>query len=110
METGRILRDNVYGTIDADVWRRDFTCNSLYYNIADFSVWDYCGGVEDIAARKLKLIGDPGRPASGKTRCVCCVLRASRRSWGFRSIPRRPEPIGRLCDLLGGVPPARFVR
>ena len=38
--TGRILRDNLYGTIDEDVWRRDFTCNALYYNIADFSVWD----------------------------------------------------------------------
>ena len=48
-ETGRILRDNVYGTIDEDVWRRDFTANSLYYNIADFSIWDYVGGVEDIA-------------------------------------------------------------
>ncbi|MGH8211315.1 MAG: hypothetical protein ACREU6_17300, partial [Steroidobacteraceae bacterium] len=58
-ETGRLLRDNVYGTIDADVWRRDFTANSLYYNIADFSVWDYCGGVQDIAARALKLSGDP---------------------------------------------------
>ena len=42
---GRILRDNVYGTIDEDVWRRDFTCNALYYNIADFSIWDYVGGV-----------------------------------------------------------------
>ncbi len=38
---GRILRDNVYGTIDEDVWRRDFTANALYYNIADFSMWDY---------------------------------------------------------------------
>jgi len=58
---GRILRDNVYGTIDEDVWRRDFTCNALYYNIADFSVWDYVGGVEDIRHRKLVLIGDPER-------------------------------------------------
>ncbi len=56
---GRILRDNVYGSIDEDVWRRDFTANSLYYNIADFSLWDYVGGAEDIAARRLRLIGDP---------------------------------------------------
>ena len=47
-QEGRILRDNVYGSIDTDVWRRDFTCNALYYNIADFSIWDYAGGVEDI--------------------------------------------------------------
>jgi poly(A) polymerase len=56
---GRILRDNAYGNIDDDVWRRDFTANALYYNIADFSIWDYTGGLEDIAARRLKLIGDP---------------------------------------------------
>ena len=56
---GRILRDNVYGTIDEDVWRRDFTANALYYNIADFSLWDYVDGAQDIAARTLRLIGDP---------------------------------------------------
>ena len=56
---GRILRDNVYGTIDDDVWRRDFTCNALYYNIADFSIWDYAGGMEDIRNRRMVLIGDP---------------------------------------------------
>ena len=58
---GRILRDNVYGTIDEDVWRRDFTCNALYYNIADFSIWDYAGGAKDVEQRRLVLIGDPGR-------------------------------------------------
>lgn len=58
---GRILRDNVYGTIDEDVWRRDFTCNALYYNIADFSIWDYTGGVQDVEHRRLVLIGDPDR-------------------------------------------------
>jgi len=106
-ETGRILRDNVYGTIDADVWRRDFTCNSLYYNIADFSVWDYCDGVEDIAARKLKLIGDPEtRFREDPVR----MLRAARfeAKLGFEIDPRTAEPIERLRDLLGGVPPARL--
>lgn len=58
-EQGRILRDNVYGTIEEDVWRRDFTCNALYYNIADFSIWDYTGGLDDIRAHRLVLIGDP---------------------------------------------------
>ena len=56
---GRILRDNVYGTIEEDVWRRDFTANALYYNIEDFSVWDYVGGFEDARAACLRLIGDP---------------------------------------------------
>jgi poly(A) polymerase len=106
-ETGRILRDNVYGTIDADVWRRDFTANSLYYNIADFSVWDYCGGVEDVRARKLKLIGDPEtRFREDPVR----MLRAARfeAKLGFTIDPPTAEPIGRLRDLLGGVPPARL--
>ena len=56
---GRIIRDNVYGTIGEDVMRRDFTCNALYYNIADFSVWDYVGGFEDVQKKQLVLIGDP---------------------------------------------------
>jgi poly(A) polymerase len=106
-ETGRILRDNVYGTIDADVWRRDFTANSLYYNIADFSVWDYCGGVEDVRARKLKLIGDPEtRFREDPVR----MLRAARfeAKLGFTIDPATAEPIGSLRDLLGGVPPARL--
>lgn len=57
-ESGRILRDNVYGEIHDDVWRRDFTANALYYNIADFSIIDYVGGADDIANRRLRLIGD----------------------------------------------------
>jgi poly(A) polymerase len=58
---GRILRDNVYGSIDEDVWRRDFTCNALYYNIADYSIWDYVDGVDHIRQKKLVLIGDVDR-------------------------------------------------
>ncbi|MDE2449528.1 MAG: polynucleotide adenylyltransferase PcnB [Gammaproteobacteria bacterium] len=105
--TGRILRDNVYGTIDEDVWRRDFTANSLYYNIADFSIWDYVGGVEDIAARRLRLIGDPEtRFREDPVR----MLRAARfeAKLGFEIDPATAEPIGRLRELLGGVPPARL--
>ncbi|MGB6485793.1 MAG: hypothetical protein WBE91_02810, partial [Steroidobacteraceae bacterium] len=105
--TGRILRDNVYGTIDEDVWRRDFTANSLYYNIADFSIWDYCGGVDDIAARRLRLIGDPEtRFREDPVR----MLRAARfeAKLGFEIDPATAGPIGRLRELLGGVPPARL--
>lgn len=58
-EEGMILRDNVYGTIAEDVLRRDFTINALYYNIADFSVVDYVGGMADLKAKRLKMIGDP---------------------------------------------------
>ena len=47
-EGGRLLRDNVYGTIEDDAVRRDFTANALYYAIEDFSVRDYTGGFEDV--------------------------------------------------------------
>ncbi len=105
--TGRILRDNVYGTVDDDVWRRDFTANALYYNIADFSIWDYAGGVEDIAARRLRLIGDPEtRYREDPVR----MLRAVRfeAKLGFELDPASAEPIDRLRSLLAGVPPARL--
>ena len=54
-----ILRDNVFGTLAEDAWRRDFSVNALYYNIADFSVVDYTGGLEDLKQRQLRMIGDP---------------------------------------------------
>ncbi len=106
-ESGRILRDNVYGSIDEDVWRRDFTANSLYYNIADFSIWDYVNGAEDIAARTLRLIGDPEtRYREDPVR----MLRAARfeAKLGFSLDPATAAPIASLADLLGGVPPARL--
>lgn len=106
-DSGRILRDNVYGGIDDDVWRRDFTCNALYYNIADFSVWDYCGGFEDIAARRLRLIGDPEtRYREDPVR----MLRAARfeAKLGFSLDPATSEPIDTLRGLLAGVPAARL--
>jgi poly(A) polymerase len=106
-EHGRILRDNAYGTIDDDVWRRDFTANALYYNIADFSIWDYAGGVEDIAARRLKLIGDPvTRYREDPVR----MLRAARfeAKLGFTLDGETGSAIGQLKELLASVPPARL--
>ncbi len=106
-ETGRILRDNVYGSIDEDVWRRDFTANALYYNIADFSLWDYVGGAADIASRTLRLIGDPEtRYREDPVR----MLRAVRfeAKLGFQLDPATAAPIEHLGDLLAGVPSARL--
>ena len=104
---GRLLRDNVYGSIDEDVWRRDFTVNSLYYNIADFSLWDYVGGAEDITAHCLRLIGDPEtRYREDPVR----MLRAARfeAKLGFVLDPSTAAPIPRLRTLLSGVPAARL--
>src|SRR6185437_3345688 len=56
---GRIVRDNVWGTIEEDALRRDFRVNAMYYDISDFSVRDYVGGMQDLQDRVLRLIGDP---------------------------------------------------
>lgn len=58
---GLLLKDNVYGTLEEDAWRRDFTVNALYYNIKDFSIIDFTGGFEDIKSKTLRIIGDPSR-------------------------------------------------
>ena len=104
---GRILRDNVYGSIDEDVWRRDFTCNALYYNIADFSIWDYTGGVEDVEKRNLVLIGDPEtRLREDPVR----MLRAARFAGklGFAIDQSMADVMPGLVELLANVPPARL--
>ncbi len=106
-DSGRILRDNVYGTIDEDVWRRDFTVNALYYNIADFTIRDYTTGMDDIVGRTLRLIGDP---AARYREDPVRMLRAARLSakLGFGIAKRTVGPIGDLAALLREVPAARL--
>jgi poly(A) polymerase len=58
-EQGMLIRDNVYGTLEEDAWRRDFTINSLYYNIQDSSIVDITGGVRDVNEHLIRIIGDP---------------------------------------------------
>ncbi len=104
---GRILRDNLYGTIEEDVWRRDFTANALYYNIEDFSVWDYVGGVADARARVLKLIGDPEtRYREDPVRMLRAMRFAAKLH--FEIDPDTAAPISKLAWMLDGVPPARL--
>jgi poly(A) polymerase len=104
---GRILRDNVYGTIEEDVWRRDFTANALYYSIEDFSVWDFVDGVRDVAARQLRLIGDPvTRYHEDPVRMLRAVRFAAK--LGFTLHPQTERPLRSLAYLLTHVPPARL--
>ncbi len=104
---GRILRDNLYGSIDEDVWRRDFTANALYYNIADFSIWDYTGGVADANARLLKLIGDPEtRYREDPVRMLRAVRFAAKLNFTIDDASARP--IAKLAYMLDGVPAARL--
>jgi poly(A) polymerase len=104
---GRLVRDNVYGTLEEDAVRRDFTVNALYYDIADFSVRDYVGGMEDLHQRVLRLIGDPAeRYREDPVR----MLRAARLAakLGFVVAPETAAPFATLGPLLGEAPPARL--
>ena len=104
---GRILRDNLYGTIEEDVWRRDFAANGLYYNIEDFSIWDFVDGVRDIKERRLKLIGDPEtRYREDPVRMLRAVRFAAKLDFSIE--PNTERPIKQLAYLLDGVPPARL--
>jgi poly(A) polymerase len=106
-QTGRILRDNIYGTIEEDVWRRDFAANGLYYNIDDFSIWDFVDGVSDVRAHRLKLIGDPEtRYREDPVRMLRAVRFAAKLD--FSIAPETEAPISKLAFLLDGVPPARL--
>jgi poly(A) polymerase len=106
-DKGRIVRDNVYGTIGEDVWRRDFTCNALYYNIADFSIWDYTGGVEDVRHRRLVLIGDPDeRMREDPVRMLRAVRFAAK--LGFAIDKTVEHAIQKDLPLLANVPAARL--
>ncbi len=104
---GRILRDNVYGSIDEDVWRRDFTCNALYYNIADFSIWDYVGGLKDIEKRRLVLIGDARKRLREDPVRMLRAVRFSAKL-NFRIDAKTVEAMDELTDLLANVPAARL--
>jgi poly(A) polymerase len=107
IQDGRIIRDNVYGTIEEDAWRRDFTVNALYYNFADLSVVDYVGGLEDLKAGTLRLIGDPVvRYHEDPVRMLRAVRFAVK--LGFRIHPETEAPIFELSTLLRGISPARL--
>ncbi|MEN9916500.1 MAG: poly(A) polymerase [Pseudomonadota bacterium] len=104
---GMLLRDNVYGTIEEDVWRRDFTMNALYYNIADFSLVDYCGGLADIQNKIVRIIGEPLiRYQEDPVRLLRAIRFAGK--LGFQLDPATAEPIIELAPLLRHVPPARL--
>ncbi|HCB12004.1 MAG TPA: polynucleotide adenylyltransferase PcnB [Gammaproteobacteria bacterium] len=104
---GRILSDNVYGSIEEDAWRRDFTINALYYDIANFAVLDYVGGIADLEAGLIRLIGDPvQRYHEDPVRMLRAVRFAAK--LGLRLDPATEAPLHRLGHLLEQIPPARL--
>ena len=74
-----VHHDNTFGTPEEDAFRRDFTVNALFYDIATFSIIDYVGGLDDLSARVVRLIGDPEtRIKEDPVRMLRAVALASR--------------------------------
>jgi len=107
IENGMILRDNVYGTIEEDAQRRDFTINALYYNIEDFSVLDYANGMHDLRNGVLRLLGDPAlRYREDPVRMLRAVRFAGK--LGFIIDRVCEQPMSEMAHLLEEVPAARL--
>ena len=106
-DRGMLIRDNVYGTLEEDAWRRDFTINSLYYNIEDSSIIDFTGGVTHILDKSIHMIGDPTtRYQEDPVR----MLRAIRFSakLHFEIAPDTAKPLQQLSPLITHVSGSRL--
>ncbi|MDR2240306.1 MAG: polynucleotide adenylyltransferase PcnB [Zoogloeaceae bacterium] len=106
-EHGRVLRDNVFGSMAEDAARRDFTINALYYNPADETITDYHHGVADLQRKTLRIIGDPRkRYREDPVRMLRAVRMAAK--LGLVIDPAARAPIHEMADLLENVPAARL--
>ena len=104
---GLLLRDNVYGSIEEDAERRDFTVNAMYYSIADFAIYDFANGASDLEAGVLRLIGDPEtRYREDPVRMLRAVRFATK--LGLRIEEKTRAPIKALAHLLDNIPAARL--
>lgn len=106
-EHGMLLRDNIYGSIEEDAERRDFTINALYYSAKDFTVHDFADGISDINARKIRLIGDPiTRYREDPVRMLRAIRFATKLNMTMSK--ETEAPIKELGPLLENIPPARL--
>ncbi len=106
-EHGRVLHDNVWGNLEEDAARRDLTVNALYYDpIADL-VLDFHGGVPDLKAKVIRMIGDP---AARYREDPIRLLRSARfaAKLGFTIEEGTRRPIRELGPLIHNVPAARL--
>ena len=106
-EHGMLLRDNVYGTIEEDAVRRDFTINALYYSPKDFNIYDYVDSLSDIQNRQSRLIGDPETHyREDPVRMLRALRFAAKLDFSIATETR--EAILRLAPLLGHISAARL--
>ncbi len=106
-ESGLILRDNVYGTIEEDALRRDFTINALYYCVKDHSIYDFTNGYEDIQKKVIRLIGNPdNRYKEDPVRMLRAIRFAAKLD--FEIEQATAAPIRQQAHLLQDIAPARL--
>ena len=104
---GRVLNDNVFGTMAEDAARRDFTVNALYFDPATEQIHDYHHGVADLKQRTLRMIGDPRvRYREDPVRMLRAVRLAAK--LGLTIDPEARRPIREMAELLENVPAARL--
>lgn len=105
--TGMILRDNVYGNIDEDALRRDFTINALYYTIDKFRILDFSSGLDDLESRQIRMIGNPvERYKEDPVRMLRAIRFAAK--LGFTLEEETEKPINELAQLLESISTARL--
>lgn len=106
-DDGMLLRDNIYGTIDEDAQRRDFTINALYYSSKDFKVFDFANGVKDVEDRVIRLIGEPTtRYREDPVRMLRAIRFATKLD--MQIAPETKAPIKELAPLMANIPAARM--
>ena len=106
-EDGMLLRDNIYGSIEEDAERRDFTINALYYSAKDFKVYDFANGVADVYAKQIRLIGDPEtRYREDPVRMLRAIRFATKLDMEIHADTK--APIKSLAPLMANIPPARL--
>lgn len=104
---GLVLRDNVYGTIQEDAIRRDFTINALYYDPSRHQITDYTQGLKDVQARTLRLIGDPQtRYREDPVRLIRAIRLSQKLELSIA--PGTLDHVDTLAPLLHQVPAARL--
>jgi poly(A) polymerase len=106
-EDGMLLRDNIYGSIDEDAERRDFTINALYYSSKDFKIFDFANGVQDVKDKIIRLIGDPEtRYREDPVRMLRAIRFATKLDMEIAVETRKP--IKELSPLMANIPAARM--
>ncbi|MFD1123269.1 polynucleotide adenylyltransferase PcnB [Methylophilus flavus] len=106
-DSGRIIRDNIFGSIEEDSVRRDFTANALYYDPKRHEVLDFHNGVADIRSKTLRIIGDPVKRYQEDPVRMLRAVRLSAKL-GLKLEQTTEAPIRKLADLLEDVPPSRL--